>query len=702
MASTESENFYRVVSLLVDAGTEVMRRLLMKYVVSSGANSVKTFLSNQQTQIFQLQKTKYLKSHQVSLLLGHTTGGGIDITTWDINLLSVLLKNICSLSQSEESAIEKLRLLRNSVYAHSGNARLRQSDFTTYWNDIECEIISLTHSCVDTAFSQKLKETISNIKTKPLSIDAAVEALKQWYSEDRTALSKLEDIDQKLNQIMAEVKGLSLSQKKSENPILEKIKQHSRMILEENNMEQFVETTSFLKARNILGKENVVVLCGPIGEGKTICALALAATVNIDRFLFITTPSQVEYVDPKAVDLFVVDDIFGRLEFERGRFLDWKARIDVLQSLVKTCDIKCIITSRTEIWRICQSETTRYEVFNNFLELNSTELCREEKEKILKNHLNLNGREVQEYILKDCVEQFHVPFGFPACANIFSAHEVVFLQKELFFKLPYHFIKDVFDQMDKETYITLLFLFYKKNKCYDNDLKPPQRMKGMETNSNVMLLSNIAKLVGINPYKVSLPAVHDKLIILNEILVKHCEKSYSFVNETIYDCVALYHGERYPEEVVEHCTIAFLSKNVHTEHFISKSALFVEPDSYGTLVGRIIEEIIENHCTEWIIKSDLFQNLSFCKCLSNTLADSEQITPFLSSIDDRLTSASFLETFIKKNPDQSCVSIVTQLMHKASQGKDQTWYTKLRENIKTLLLEKGYSATLDSLCSIGW
>ena len=92
MTTTESENFYRVVSLLIDAGTDVMRRLFSKYATSTGAPSVYNFLCNEQAQIFKLQKSKHLKSHQVALLLGQNPGTGVDINTWDINLLCVLLK----------------------------------------------------------------------------------------------------------------------------------------------------------------------------------------------------------------------------------------------------------------------------------------------------------------------------------------------------------------------------------------------------------------------------------------------------------------------------------------------------------------------------------------------------------------------------------------------------------------------------------
>ena len=93
MATTETENFYRVITLLIDAGTEAMRKLFTSYALSSGATTVYSYLCNEQAKIFNLQKSKHLKGHQVSLLLGYGgSSSGIDINTWDITLLCVLLK----------------------------------------------------------------------------------------------------------------------------------------------------------------------------------------------------------------------------------------------------------------------------------------------------------------------------------------------------------------------------------------------------------------------------------------------------------------------------------------------------------------------------------------------------------------------------------------------------------------------------------
>ena len=480
--------------------------------------------------------------------------------------------------------------------------------------------------------------------------------------------------------------------------ILFYLSEHSDMVLKEFSLDSFVETAQFVKARQILKKENAVFICGAAGEGKTASALALAISTMNDKTLLINKSNQVEHVDPQTVGLIVIDDIFGRYRFDESSFSDWKVRIEFLQSLVKTSNVKVVITTRMDIWRRCQSDLTRFEIFTHIVEVSSLQMRKEEKQEMLRQCLQVHGRTVSQDNVEDFVEQFNLPFGFPSCVNMFAARTDAFQQQDHFFKLPYPFIKEILISMDKEMYATLLFIFYKKNTCCDADLKPPKRMKMVETNSSVTLLKDIAKLVGVNSSEVSLPELRDNLDSLNGILVKHNDKVYSCQNTTIYDCLALYHAERYPEEVTENCTIDFLCRYVHTDETGPTPALIVEPDSFEILAERLMEEVIEKDGTEQIINSNILHSKSFCKFFAETLLESQQMIPFLSgNTNDSSVRKGFLQAYIDKKSDQLCVNIVTQLLDAASNVNNQVWYDKIKSEVKEQLCQKGYQATLESL-----
>ena len=462
-----------------------------------------------------------------------------------------------------------------------------------------------------------------------------------------------------------------------------------------------------VKARKVLEKENSIFICGTAGDGKTTCAFSLASTFDKDRLVLINNPSQIEQVDPQALDMIIIDNIFGSFYLDQDKFNAWKQYLDVLVSFVKCYGLKVIITLRTEIWYKCQMEMSRFEIFAHILQLSSTTISTEEKQKILEKHLKLNGRTIQPERSKEMVDNFRLSFGFPSCANMFATNTEIFHLQSEFFILPYSFIRDILTTMDKEYYATLLFLFYKKEKCLESDLKPPKRLKMVETNTNVTLLNDIAKLVGVSTSKLSLTAIRDNLDSFKDFLVKHEDKTYCFINETIYNCIALYHSEKYPEEVVENCTVDFLYHHVQIKDndIVSNNTLVIEEDSFDTIAYRTIEEVLEKDNTDKIICCHVMQSKLFCKFLAETLLETNQIIPFLDSTikgDDTVgtVGTNFLASFIKANTDDICAYVVTQLVHSASKSNNAAWYNDLKRNNEQLLQEQGYHETLKSLSSL--
>lgn len=470
-------------------------------------------------------------------------------------------------------------------------------------------------------------------------------------------------------------------------------------------MDCFVETAQTARAKQMLKKKNVVFIYGTAGEGKTACAFAIASFSDREKLVLLSKASQVEQIEPNAVDMIIIDDIFGRSSFDQERFNDWKACFESIESLVKYSGVKVIITLRTEIWSKCQSEMTRYEIFTHSVELNTQHISDEEKQEILTKHLLYCGRKIDSLKIDELVDQFNLPFGFPSFAYKFASQEELFHLEREFFNLPYLFIRERLVTMDKELYSSLLFLFYKKDICLDADLKPQRRMKMVETNPNVTLLNDIAKLIGVNTSKISLPSVQDLLESLSDILVKHRDKMYSFTNTTVYNCIALYHGERYPEEVVENCTIDFLCQHVEVDEsmFRSKAALVIEPDSYDALAERVIQEVIENQNAGKIVNSSVFHSKSFCMFLAQALLDSKQIKGFLTG-DNEVTEANdstvklgFLEIFTEAKSDQLCEIFITELLLSASKTAETDWYKELKRKVEELLAKKGYHTTLQSV-----
>ena len=49
------------------------------------------------------------------------------------------------------------------MHGHTGEAKLSESNFTTYWQKIEAEVLLLSQSCGDTVFEQNMKQIILKV-----------------------------------------------------------------------------------------------------------------------------------------------------------------------------------------------------------------------------------------------------------------------------------------------------------------------------------------------------------------------------------------------------------------------------------------------------------------------------------------------------------------------------------------------------------
>ena len=104
MPKHESENFYRIITLLVNVCTPILRRVFMNYAQqyaqsvtsgttppSFGSSAVYLFLVNHQGALMQLYRKKVIRQEQLTLLTP-SSGTSVNLELWDISLLITVLK----------------------------------------------------------------------------------------------------------------------------------------------------------------------------------------------------------------------------------------------------------------------------------------------------------------------------------------------------------------------------------------------------------------------------------------------------------------------------------------------------------------------------------------------------------------------------------------------------------------------------------
>ena len=208
-ASTkETTNYARLCRLLVDVGSQVLRSTFDKIHPPATLHTVLGSTSVHYATLQSLYKgrKKVLNPTQWGKL--YPTHSPVSSATFDITLLTVLLRNICGLGPpangwgrlppvtniSIADDIARVKYYRNTVYGHASQASVDDSSFSAYWQEIRealvrlggahfrAKIDNLEHDCMDPDMEEHYREL-----------------MKQWKKDDESIKDKLEEIEGKKN-----------------------------------------------------------------------------------------------------------------------------------------------------------------------------------------------------------------------------------------------------------------------------------------------------------------------------------------------------------------------------------------------------------------------------------------------------------------------------------------------------------------------
>ena len=201
-------NFNRICQLLIDKGSDALRRALhVKHPPSTLAAALH---SHRKT----LQRLRYnvINSPQWRLLYPAT--GPPDSNDFDITLLTILLRNICGLPSpasgwnamppttdtSISADILRIKIFRNEVYGHTASAEYDDATFEKLWQEISQPLVKLGIP----------QQEIDELKVAPLSPGekSYIERLKEWKELEDSLLEKMKDFENQMVDMRAEVKKL--------------------------------------------------------------------------------------------------------------------------------------------------------------------------------------------------------------------------------------------------------------------------------------------------------------------------------------------------------------------------------------------------------------------------------------------------------------------------------------------------------------
>ena len=205
-SSKETTNYARLCRLLVDVGSQVLRSTFDKIHPPATLHTVlgSTSVHYPTLQSLYKGKKKVLNPTQWGKL--YPVHSPVSSATFDITLLTVLLRNICGLSApatgwdhlplaantSIADDIARVKYYRNTVYGHASQAAVDDSSFSTYWQEIRealvrlggvnfrADINNLEHDCMDPDIEEHYRKL-----------------MKQWKKDEDSIKNKLEEMEGK-------------------------------------------------------------------------------------------------------------------------------------------------------------------------------------------------------------------------------------------------------------------------------------------------------------------------------------------------------------------------------------------------------------------------------------------------------------------------------------------------------------------------
>lgn len=232
-STKETTNYARLCRLLVDVGSQALRSTFDKVHPPLTLPTLlgKTSVHYPTLQSLYKGKKRVLNPTQWGAL--YPAHLPVSSASFDITLLTVLLRNICGLSPpatgwdhlppatniSTADDIARIKYYRNIVYGHASQASVDDTNFSTYWREIRealvrlggahfrADIDNLEHDAMDPKINEQYRELMDEWKKNDDNIKDKLEEMEESLENMRTIMERnFRDTTEKIESEMKDVK----------------------------------------------------------------------------------------------------------------------------------------------------------------------------------------------------------------------------------------------------------------------------------------------------------------------------------------------------------------------------------------------------------------------------------------------------------------------------------------------------------------
>ncbi|XP_062592540.1 uncharacterized protein LOC134253980 [Saccostrea cucullata] len=545
---------------------------------------------------------KNIRPEQELRLRGAKTDG---YKEFDITLLYTLIRNISTKIPPPTKGwggntmppvgettigddIERIRMIRNSMFGHISSASTSQTEFDDTW-----QIITDVCQRLQTYTNKDYLSGLSNIQSQALEEEnekAIIENLEAHYKNNTDLMERMSCLESYLLGI----------------PMIDEILK----VWQKENV-AFIPTKASRIVEEKLKSHNLVIVVGNSGSGKSAIIQHIALKYK-DRGSYVVPVDEVKEIKEKYSystenqTLFVLNDPLGKESLDEILFTLWKKYQKTIETCLKKVKLllscrRCVLYDK-RIKGILFEESTIVEIDNK-----ENGLTGVEKRAILNQYtqnLDLSEEIVFEIIKTEAY--------FPLLCKLFSRPN--YTENGLdFFKFPKKFIKqeiDIFKRIDKKKFCTLILVVAFKNNLKIETIERNDESK--KKYKDILEMCELSESTRISAFRSTLQE-------LTGSYVKCVGQTFQFLHDFIMEITTLVFGAECPKETIQYADSGFLRRRVRivddTEEENRDPFTVYLPEEY---IGDLVDRFIVDMQTEHIV------DVLFNPCLRNKTGNDEE------------------------------------------------------------------------------
>lgn len=353
----------------------------------------------------------------------------------------------------------------------------------------------------------------------------------------------------------------------------------------------FIPTTACEEVESLIKKQNLVIVVGQSGSGKSAIiqhialkyrsqGWAVKPVTGVDEIL---KGYESNNILPNKT-LFVINDPIGKESFDEMAFASWKKYDTHLRACLK--NIKMLLSCRKCVQCDIRAEGF-FEDNSNIIDIDSGKciLSDDEKRQIL-NKYKTNNYVFSETDLKEVLK---TKTYFPLLCKLFFSDTEKQTDGVKFFIEPIKKIKDeirAFKYKCKEKYCALILIVLFNNALCVGDLRNDENSE--------KLYEHALKLCGMSTNTAPF-TICDALEMLKDVFVSKIGNAYQFCHDLVMEITSYVFGSDYPTDIIKYADIGFLKKRVKLEdHNVQTDQLtiYISDIHLDSLAERLLKEIV--------------------------------------------------------------------------------------------------------------